>query len=56
MQKHWDSIFGTAGLVGTITLGHVNVAIGCAVGAVTLFVMVLRARREWRHRNDRLEK
>ena len=51
MQKHWDSIFGAVGMVGTITIGHVNLAIGCAVGIATLFVMLLRARREWRHRD-----
>lgn len=52
MHKHWDTIFGTAGAAGTITLGQINAALGIAVGSVTLVVMFLRARREWKNRNE----
>lgn len=52
MNKQWDIIFGTAGTIGTITLAQVNAILACFAGLLTIFVMAMRARREWRNRND----
>lgn len=51
MQKHWDVLFGAGGIATTLTLTQFNQMLACAAGLVTLFVLVMRARREWRHRN-----
>ena len=51
MSKHWDTIFGTTMAAGTITLAHINTAIGISVGLVSLFIVIIRARKEWKNRN-----
>jgi hypothetical protein len=51
MKNHWDWIFGSVGTLGTITLGHVNAALACATGLLTVCVMLLKLRREWKNRN-----
>lgn len=51
-MKSGDLIFGAAGTVGTLTLGQINVALGCAAGVLTVTILAFRLRREWRHRND----
>lgn len=51
MQKHWDVMFGAGGILTTLTLTQVNQLLALGVGLLTLFVMMLRARREWRSRN-----
>jgi hypothetical protein len=52
MRNHWDWIIGTGGTLGTITLGHVNGAIACITGLLTLGVMALKLRRAWKNRNN----
>lgn len=51
-MKHGDIVFGTAGTVGTITLAQINTALAFAAGILTVGVMAIRFRREWKHRND----
>lgn len=51
MQKHWDVYFGVGGTVGSITLGQVNAVLGTVTMILTLGVMALRLRREWKSRN-----
>ncbi len=52
MTKHWDTMFGWVGALGTVTIGHINLYVGTAVGLVTLAVMLFRLRREWLNRNE----
>lgn len=50
-MKHWDIALGTGGTLATITLGGVNVALATVSGLLTIFILAVRARREWRNRN-----
>ena len=52
MKHNGDLFFGALGTSLSFGLGSLNLALGCTAGALTVFVMLLRARREWRHRND----
>lgn len=51
LMKHGDVIFGAVGTASSFTLGTVNLLLGCTAGVLTVGVMGLRLRREWRHRN-----
>lgn len=55
-MRHGDIAFGAIGTAGTFTLAHVNLLLGCIAGALTVGVMLLRLRKEWKHRNDPPEK
>lgn len=55
-MKQPDLWFGTLGTAGTLTLATVNVFLGCVAGLLTISVMALRLRREWRARKDPPEK
>jgi hypothetical protein len=50
-MKHGDIIFGTVGTISTGILSTINIILAFIAGSLTVFVMVLRARREWKHRN-----
>lgn len=50
-MKHFDIQFGFAGGIATITLNQFNSIIACVVGLLTVGVMLLRLRREWKNRN-----
>lgn len=52
MQKHWDVMFGVGGTASTITLTQVNAYLAFISGVITVFIVVVRARREWKHRNE----
>ena|GEM_PF-6837398 len=45
-------MFGWMGFALTFLANHFSATIGGMVGIVTLAVMTLRLRREWRHRNN----
>jgi len=51
MRQNWDVIFGTAGTAGTITLSQINAYLAFMVGVLTVIVMTIRLRREWKNRN-----
>ncbi len=51
--KNWDLIFGAGGFAGTITLDQVNKVLACAVGLLTVLILIFRLRREWKYRNSR---
>lgn len=51
-MKHGDIVFGAVGTVGTITLTQFNAMLACAAGILTVGVMALRFRREWKNRNQ----
>lgn len=52
MHKHWDICFGAAGALSTWSLARVNLLLSLSVGILSLTVMLMRARREWRNRNQ----
>ena len=45
-------MLGAAGSVATFVASHFNEFLGSCVGLVSLAVMLLRLRREWKHRNE----
>lgn len=49
-MKHWDAIFATAGMGGT--LAFVNTLLATVIAVLTCTMLALRLRREWRNRND----
>lgn len=51
-MKHNDVIFGTVGTVVTFVLSHFDKALAITAGILTVSILILRFRREWRHRND----
>lgn len=50
-MKHADIIFGTVGTASTAVLTQVNTVLACIAGVLTVGVMALRFRREWKNRN-----
>lgn len=51
MKKYWDVLFGTGGFLTSLTLAQWNQLVALAVGLLTLFILIMRSRREWRNRN-----
>jgi hypothetical protein len=51
MNKNWDIIFGTGGVITTLTLTQINQILAFCAGVLTLFILAIRACREWSHRN-----
>lgn len=51
-MKHGDIVFGTIGTLGTITLTQFNAMLAFAAGILTVGVMALKFRREWKSRNQ----
>lgn len=52
MKRNFDLLFGAAGSGGALWLTHINVCLGIMVATVTLAIMLIRLRKEWKHRND----
>ncbi len=50
--RHGDLLFGVIGTGSTVGFLWVNGALAFVAGALTVGVMALRLRREWKHRND----
>lgn len=50
-MKHGDVLFGAVGTVGTFGLAQFNLLLGCVAGLLTVAVMGMKARKEWRDRN-----
>lgn len=51
-MKHTDILFGWIATAATFVASHFNAALGATIGLLTLGVMILRFRREWKHRDD----
>lgn len=52
MRNHnWDITFGAAGTIGTVGLSQINLMLGFLAGVLTVAVMLLRLRKEWKDRN-----
>lgn len=55
-MKKFDVIFGTAGTTATLTLNQINSILALVAGLLTVGVMFLRLRREWKNRNASITK
>ena len=47
-----DIAFGFIGTSATFGLSQINLVLGCAAGVLTIAVMIIRLRKEWRNRNQ----
>jgi hypothetical protein len=45
-------LFGTIGTATTFLASHFNYALGCFAGMLTVGILLIRIRKEWRHRNE----
>ena len=48
-MKHWDAIFATVGMGSTLALA--NTLLATIIATLTVAMLTLRLRREWRNRN-----
>ena len=53
IMKHGDILFGTIGTSATFGLSLVNLTLGCIAGVMTVIVMGIKLKKEWKHRNDK---
>lgn len=51
-HKYTDVIFGYMASAVTFLAGHINDILALSIGISSLAVMVLRLRKEWRHRDE----
>ena len=51
-MKHGDILFGAIGTSATFGLAQVNLILGCIAGVMTVIVMGIKLKKEWKHRND----
>lgn len=52
-MKHGDILFGTIGTTATFGLTLVSLTLGCIAGTMTVVVMALKVRKEWKNRNEK---
>lgn len=52
-MKHGDILFGTIGTTATFGLTLVNLTLGCIAGVMTVVVMAIKLRKEWKNRNEK---
>lgn len=52
MKENWDIGFGSGATFAMLTLASINTAIAAGCGALTLAILALRLRREWRKRDE----
>jgi len=45
-------ILGSIGTASTFLLGHLDYALGVAAGFFTVGILIIRIRKEWRHRDE----
>lgn len=50
-MKSGDIIFGAVGTSATFGLTQINLTLGCIAGVLTVIVMLLKLRKEWRDRD-----
>ena len=51
-SDHIPSVIGITGLLGTITLGDLNLAVGIAVGLMTLVYLAIKIFKELFNSNE----
>lgn len=52
-MKHGDILFGTIGTTATFGLSLINLTLGCIAGVMTVLVMGIKLKKEWKNRNDK---
>ena len=50
-MKHGDILFGARGTSATFGLAQVNQILACIAGVMTIIVMGVKLRKEWKSRN-----
>ena len=50
-MKHGDILFGAIGTSATFGLAQVNQILACIAGVMTIIVMGVKLRKEWKSRN-----
>ena len=50
-MNNGDIAFGVIGTAGTFGLGQINLVLGCTAGVLTIAVMLMRLRKEWRDKD-----
>tara|TARA_A100001015_G_C14327648_1_gene458050 strand:+ start:235 stop:396 length:162 start_codon:yes stop_codon:yes gene_type:complete len=51
-SEHLPSAVGITGLLGTLTLGDINLAVGIAVGLTTLVYLLIKIAKEITNADD----
>ena len=52
-MKHGDILFGAIGTSATFGLAQVNQILACIAGVMTIIVMGVKLRKEWKSRNEK---
>lgn len=52
MRENWDIGFGSGGTFAILSLASINATLAAGCGALTLAILALRLRREWRKRDE----
>lgn len=52
MRENWDIGFGGSGVLAVLSLSNLNAGLAAGCGALTLAILALRLRREWRKRDE----
>lgn len=52
MHRHTDVAFGFTMTAVTWIASHFNEIVGALIGVTSLAVMIIRLRKEWKHRNE----
>ena len=52
IKRNTDVILGSILATVNFIYSHINAAIACATGLVILATMIIRLRKEWRHKDD----
>ena len=52
MYRHWEAFFASVGLGASAIVAHVHQIAGLVIALFTLFILAIRAKREWKYRND----
>ena len=52
-MKHGDILFGAIGTSATFGLAQFNQILACIAGVMTIIVMAVKLRKEWKSRNEK---
>ena len=53
IMKHGDILFGAIGTSATFGLAQFNQILACIAGVMTIIVMAVKLRKEWKSRNEK---
>lgn len=52
LKRNWDVMLGAGGVGASAWIATAHEVLGLAAIGITVFVLILRARKEWKHRDD----